>query len=246
MIKDGWRLEYANFRDVPIAQWPARAAELQARAVTRRAELPISVEKDHPAYNEIKNLDALIADVPEGCIRYPLEDATATLEVWQGQEKHAEPYLRDQYRQAYADFVLYLSSVWGLRTDAAGVSALRAELEEAHGELAEELQALGLVRAICLRELRRPKALMIHTCAANGVTVRRTDAQAKCELGDACEEHISLDSDACEAAVAAKDGTDEWSTLAKYSEFVTLGKMLSNDVKMLGEARDRPTPVHTL
>lgn len=255
MQKDGWRLEYANFRDVPIAQWPVRARELQAKARARRAELG-AVCSDQPDYKlaEIKNLDAIIGDVPEGVIRYPLDDARTTLGVYHSQEEHAE-YLKDQYRQAYADFVLYLSSTWGLRTDAAGVAALKAELEEAHAELEGELVEAGLVRKDGSRDMKATKRLMVDTCKALGLPLRRTAAHSKCEAGDACEEHVSLDSDACDAVVQASAGIDAPGVsvlemtgatdgaLAKYAEFVTLGKMLSNDVAML-EAGTM-YPVHT-
>lgn len=263
MQKDGWRLEYGNFKDVPLERWPERARELQERARVRRAEISeghlegTSKEIDI----EVKNLDALIADVPEGCIRYPLEDATATIEIWQAQEKHAA-YLKDQYRQAYADFVLYLSSAWGLRTHADGVSALKGELEEAYSEISGGLQALGLVREDGTRDMKAVKRLMIDTCRANGVPVRFTLAHYKntfgdgkdqpCPDGEACEEHISLDSDACEAAIAGSGEVDGHgqslegllgTPLARYAEFVSLGKMLSNDVKMLEAGT--VLPVHT-
>jgi len=278
MQKDGWRLEYANFLTTPIAEWPRQAALLQTRARARRAELPAVVDKDAPEAFEIKNLDAIIADVPEGVIRYPLEDASATLGVYLAQEKHAE-FLKDQYRQAYADFVLYLSSAWGLRTNAEGVEALRAELQTAHDELAGELQALGLVRTDGTRDMKAVKRLMIDTCRAKGIPVRRTDAHQKCEgpqcptckgVGflaettcdfcdgkgrlpiDYCEEHVSLDSDACEAVLHAHgediagvplpdDGAG--AALASYAEFVALTKMLSNDVEMLKQGV--VYPVHT-
>jgi DNA polymerase-1 len=268
MQKDGWRLSYAEFRDAPIAQWPERARELQVRARVRLEELRVKHQTaQHPTKGtvvsdedeaEIRNMSAIVADVPEGVIRYPLDDATATLGVYLAQEQHAE-FLKDQYRQAYADFVLYLSAVWGLRTNAAGVDALEAELVEAHAELKAELQAAGLVREDGTRDMKAVKRLMIEVCREKGLTIRRTDAHSKCELGDACEEHVSLDADACEAAAMPKeaDGApvtaleasealgedDKALTLAKYAELVTLSKMLSNDVKMLRAGTTYP--VHT-
>lgn len=261
MQKDGWRLEYVNFRDVPrIEDWPARAMELQAKYQARlqelRLDMPLETDtkamKEWPYYDEWKNLNAIVADVPEGCIRYPLNDAITTLDVWTAQEKHADHYLRDQYRQAYADFVLYLSSAWGLRTNAAGVEALRDELTEAHGELEGELRALGMVREDGTRNMRVVKDAMIAACKEYGLTLRRTDAHLKCELGDACDEHVSLDSDACDAVVVAAanqhaDAPGEVpeadSPFMAYAEFTTITKMLSNDVAML--LAGVTYPVHT-
>jgi DNA polymerase-1 len=260
MQKDGWRLEYANFRDVPIAKWPARARELQSRAAVRRGEIErvrqarfdaglLGTKAERETFDseferELANLDAIIADVPEGVIRYPLNDATATLGVYLAQEVHAAKYLQDQYRQAYADFVLYLSSAWGLRTNPDGVEALRVELDEAHRELEAELQALGMVREDGTRNMKAIKGAMIAACAEYGLVVRRTYGHDGCELGDACEEHISLDSDACEAVVlaAAAQGASD-TPFETYAEFSAITKMLTNDVTMLRAGTTYP--VHT-
>ena len=124
---------------------------------------------------EIKSLHALMSDSPEGVIRYPLDDAAATLGVYLSQEKHAD-YLHDQYRQTFAQFALYLSSAWGLRTHGPGVEALKAELTEAHAELEAELQALGMVREDGTRNMRVIKDAMIAACQEYGLPLRRTDA----------------------------------------------------------------------
>lgn len=267
MQKDGWRLEYGNFRDVPLKDWPAKARELQIRATHRMAEIVRDYNisglsrSDLPEaiQTECRNLDAIFADAPEGVIRYPLDDASTTLGVYQAQEKHAE-FLKDQYRQAYADFCLYLSSAWGLRTNPEGVEALRAELTEAHGELVEEMKTLGLVRSDGTRDMKKVKRLMIDTCRENALALRRTDAHTKPDkhgvvcadtIGDACDEHVSLDSDACEAAVSASGEDSHGETvdgllgtpLSKYAEFVALTKMISNDVRMLEQGITYP--VHT-
>lgn len=246
MQKDGWRLEYAAFLDVPIKDWPRQAALIQTRARARRAELPAVVDKDHPNADEARNLDAIIADVPEGVIKYPLDDAEVELGVYQAQEKHAE-YLTDQYRQAYADFVLYLSSAWGLRTYGPGVEALKAELEEAYVDLADELKAIDMVREDGTRNMRVIKDAMIAACREYALPLRRTEAHKKCELGDACEEHVCLDSDACEAVVLAAQAAEgeaaDDSPFMAYAEFTTITKMLSNDVKMLEGGTIYP--VHT-
>jgi DNA polymerase I len=240
MIKDSWRLMYGALREIPLHGWVEWAREQQARARARLETEAFPGLEDNDEWNHLR---ALIADVPEGVINYPKLDAETTLGIYQAQEKHAEPYLRDQYRQSYADFVLYLSSVWGLRTYAPGVEALKAELTEAYGELAAELQAAGMVREDGTRNMRAVKDAMIAACAELAIPVRRTDVHQKCEIGDACAEHISLDSDACEAVIVAAGEMAEDLPLADYAEFVTLGKMLSNDVKMLEAGTIYP--VHT-
>ncbi len=242
LIKDGWRLEYAHFLDVPLSRWPERARERQAISRARRAELPALPGKDKALAAEIANLDAIINDVPEGVIRYPLLDAETTLGVYQSQEIHSS-YLKDEHRQAYAQFALYLSSTWGLRTHAPGVEALRLELQQAYEELAGEFEALGYVRPDGTRDMKAIKKLMVETCREQGIAIRRTDGHAKegakCGHADDCEEHVSLDSDACEA-VALVDPT---CTIADYSELSALKKMLTSDVPMLQAGT--VYPVHT-
>ena len=237
MEKDAWRLIYATFRDVPLSGWVEHAKGLKDAAA---AQLQALLESGNEGEfeDDVRRMRALIAAPPEGCIEYPLLDAVNTLGVFEAQEKHVA-YLGDQFRQSYADFVLYLSSVWGLRTYGPGVAVLKAELEQAHAEIAAELTALGLVREDGTRNMRAVKDVMIATCRENKLPLRRTDAHEKCELGDACEEHVCLDSDACEAVLLADPNSD----LADYAEFVSLGKMISNDVKMLESGT--VYPVHT-
>lgn len=227
LAKDGWRLSYAEFLDTPLAEWPARAREVQAAARARLVAGNLSGE-------ETKQLTALVESDPERPVRYAIEDACATLAVYSKQEVHAD-YLHDQFRQARAAFWLHLSSAWGLRTDAIGVETLRRETQAAHDELEEELRLAGLVRADGTRDTKAAKALMIAVCEREGLRLRRTDAHASCSAGDACTDHVCLDADACAAT------GDE--TLAAYAEISTLKKVLSNDVEAL--RKGTAYPVHT-
>jgi hypothetical protein len=264
LIKDGWRYSYAEFRDVPLHRWVEHARLVQARCAARLQELeglsllPFSEKALEDAgwvpfeieclEKEIKSLQAIVADVPEGAIRYPLEDASTTLGVFLSQEKHAE-YLRDQYRQAFAYFVLYLSSAWGLRTSPEGVASLKAQLEEAYEEIEGDLKELGLVRANGVRDMKLIKATMVEACREFALPLRRTEGHAKkgappCEAGDACEKHVSLDSDACEAVVQAAELVGGDTPFLDYAEFVGLGKMLKNDCKMLEAGTVYPVHTH--
>lgn len=249
--KDEWRLSYAEFRGLPLDQWSARAREVQARVA---AEIPgqeteLAADPDNKDLaKRIEGMRSLVAGDPTRCTTYPLEDAQATLAVYQAQEKHVE-WLKDQYRQAYAAFALHLSSAWGLRTDPEGVAKLRASVEEELEELDADLKEQGLVRPDGTRDTKVAKRLMIEVCREAGMPVVRTDTHFEAGKGkcrdldgnplpdgdDACAEHVCLDADACERS--------EDETVIAYAERTTLGKQLSNDIPAL--EKGTTYPVHT-
>lgn len=150
--KDEWRLSYGNFIGVPLEKWPEHALVVQARAKVTLAELEEEwaevKPKDVPktVTKRMMGLREMIAGDPKRCVEYPLEDAIATLAVYEKQEAHAS-FLADQYRQARAYFALYLGSAWGLRTDAHGVEVLRRETEKDYEKTKALLVELGLVGA---------------------------------------------------------------------------------------------------
>lgn len=235
--KDAWRLRYGEFLHVPLSGWVEHARGLQERARRRRAELPLDVAaiKRRPkdfGYDkdalkaleaEVRGLDAVIADAPEGVVRYPLEDARATLDVFLKQEEHAR-YIPDQFRQARAALALHLTSVWGLRTHGPGVDKLEQETRAALAAIEGDLQAAGLVRRDGSRDTKAAKRLMVEACEAAGKPVRLTD-----------KGNVSLDSDACEAS--------ENDLLEDYAELTSLKNVLNKDIPVLRAGT--VFPVHT-
>ncbi len=239
--KSGFRLFYSLFRGVPVDRWDAHAAEVQARAVEFRDG---AVDLDFAAARQIigekrwrTELDGLIAAEPHEARTYALEDATATLAVYEAQEQHVR-YLDDQFRQARAYFALHLSSCWGLRTNGDAVEALRLQVEGHYRELEAELIQAGLVREDGTRDTKRAKRIIFDVCRRDGLEIRRTEGHAgdgaKCKgedgqplpAGDsACAEHLCLDADACNAT--------EDPVLVAYAELTTDKKILSNDIEVL-------------
>jgi len=245
--KDGWRLSYGKFKDVPLKDWSTHARNVQAEARITLAEreavlathlaIPKSKRDDAAVKaleKELEGLREMIASEPEQCLKYPLDDARATLAVYLAQEKHAH-YLADQFRQSRAYFALHLESAWGLRTDAHGVEVLRREIQSELDEIEDDLKAIGLVRADGSRDTKAAKARMIEACERGHMPIIRTAAHENCADGDACKEHICLDADACEAS--------EDDVLIDYSKLTTLKKVLSNDLVAL--AGGILYPVHT-
>ncbi len=191
----------------------------------------------------------MICGNPNRVSEYPLDDARATLAVYQAQEKHAA-YLKDQFRQCRAYWAFHLQSAWGLRTDEVGVEMLRAATQAAYDALEAEMIELGFIRndKKRTRDTKVAKARMIRICAEEKVTLRRTDGHTKdstkCKDADgnslpggheACVEHVSLDLDACKAV--------EDPVMATYAKVSEYKKVLSNDVEAL--AKGVYYPVHT-
>jgi hypothetical protein len=260
LFKDGWRLSYGEFLDTPLEHWPARAREVQEAAKPRVIELERQIaeatdrkdeDRAKALAKERDGLAEMIAGDPSRASEYPLDDARATLAVYQAQERHATAYLPDQFRQARGAWALHLSSAWGLRTDAEGVERLRVSTLAAYDELEEELIQLGFIRndKKRTRDTKKAKARMITVCAEEGLPLRRTDGHAdpettKCRDAsgkpllagdDACVEHVCLDAEACEAS------DDE--QLKNYAEISTLKKVLSTDIPAL--LLGITYPVHT-
>jgi DNA polymerase I len=212
------------------ARWIPHNYELNDliwRAAGRR------LEKDEWRLRYSEFLEVPITKWPEGAQKYPKEDARATLDVFLVQEQHVE-HIPDQFRQARAAWALHLTSVWGIRTRAAGVDALERETIEALQGVKETLQDAGLVRRggkkDGTRDTKAAKARMVRVCTEQGKEVRMTAPTKRFPHGS-----VSLDSDACEASGD--------SLLEDYAEITFLSNTLSRDVEMLRAGVD--FPVHT-
>ena len=188
-----------------------------------RRHLGRVLEKDEwrMRYGELR--DTPLKEWPEGAREYPKEDALATLDLFQTQDRHGE-YLQDQYRQARAAWWLHLASTWGLITDPQRVDGLAQETSKAYQDLKRTMQAQGLVKGDGVRDTKRAAARMEEVCEREGLPLRRTPAGGIC-----------LDADACEAT--------EDPVLQGYAQLGVLKAVLSKDVPAIraGEVY----PIHT-
>jgi hypothetical protein len=233
MVKDGWRMYYNEFRDVPIARWPEHAVTVQAKFRPDLDRLMAEQRQDPKKFDKkqlLADLRELCTSPPEGCVEYPLGDAVGTADAFFGQERHADPYLQDQFRAVRKDFWLHLMSTWGLRTSHAGVARLRKEAEALHEEVKARLVLAGLVRPNGVRDTKAAKERMVSVCTGEGRPVRMTKPTETNPDGGVC-----LDEDACKAT--------EDDVLHDYAKYSKLSKVLSNDVKAL--SMGTVFPIHT-
>ncbi len=214
--KDGWRLLYSYFIDYSLEQWEARAVEVQEMA--KRGELAGVIPE--------KDIAAVVADTdPSGVVKYPLEDARATMAVYKWQEPHAAQWLQDQYRQTQYAWALHLSSTHGLRTTAKGVAQFEALTRNEYEEVKAELLQTGLVRPDGSRNMKLAMQAMVDACDRLGLPLRLTDGGKP-----------SLDKDACDAV--------EDDIIQSYSSYQTLSKVLANDIIMLRSGCQFPIHPH--
>lgn len=115
---------------------------------------------------------------PEKAISYAKDDAAATLKVWQAQQQYSE-LLENLAAQCRAALGLQLSSVVGMRTDAARadeyIEDVKAEIECARLELVEA----GLVRPDGTKNTKAAKALMLSVCREHGYELKPTATALK-------------------------------------------------------------------
>jgi hypothetical protein len=86
-----------------------------------------------------------ISEWPEEARQYPIDDAVNTLHACEAQLKECHN-LHDLPRQAHAAFCTHLGAVWGLRTDAAKVTALKADVDAHIAEGESWMQAQGFLK----------------------------------------------------------------------------------------------------
>lgn len=120
------------------------------------------MKKDLPKPQDVRTsfgelYDLPIESWPEEHRRYAAGDGPATLEVFEGQAA-VEPQIPivfdDQFRQARKALSLQLASVWGMRTDAENIRALK-DRQRVRLEKAREIMAPhGLIRANGSRDMR--------------------------------------------------------------------------------------------
>lgn len=235
--KDGFRLFYRIFDAFPdIANWAAVAEAFQL--MVRQAGIPEwakGLVKD-------KDVQGMLAAPPEDAVRYALADADETLALYESQERFGAHLFADQFRKARAAFALHLSACWGLYTYEEAVDKLEIELLAEFEELKVELQQEGLIRADGTADTKAASRAMVEACREEGIPIARTkgyaqkngepEAEYRARIADP-HAYVSLSAEAC-------DRFDETSIIGAYSQFLTLRKTLSNDIKMLRSGTEVP------
>lgn len=117
-----------------------------------------------------------VSEYPQEAIDYALNDATATLKVWNHQSEAYPHLLKDLVQQTKAAFALHLMAIRGVHTDA---QACDEYLSEVHDEIEgykRLLEENNILRPNGTKDTKAAQAYMAGACAAAGITPRETDA----------------------------------------------------------------------
>lgn len=156
-----------------------------------------------------------ISTWPKKHLEYAAEDVEATRGIYLAQE--ADFVSPNQFAQSKFAFAARLSSNHGICTDPEGVKTFRSAIEDEYLKLKEELRKLGLVRRRGNKDVRDTKLAqkyMAQACEKLAVRPVLTEKGSISLAGDVCER---IDDP----------------IIKDYSNFLTLGKVLSNDIKVV-------------
>lgn len=187
--------------------------------------LGMRLEKDHRRLTYAALDGVPVAEWPAEYRDYLNDDVTALARCWANQEEargHEPDLFCDEDAQARAYFALYLSSAWGITTDAAKVQALAAQVLSGRGELEQRLQASGVVRKDGSRDMKVLRELVIK---ALGDQAPRTAKGA-----------VSTDADTIETAAPFDP------VLATYQQYQADANVLSTFLPQL--ERGAVAPLH--
>lgn len=180
-------------------------------------------------YGELE--DVPVSDWEQGAVDYARGDVQWTRVSYMHQEKlgRREGYLRDEFRQARAAWMLHLQMCWGMRTDAAKIDEWESRIRAKHATARELVLAAGLLRVKGKKETKDTKAAKALMVQALGFNCPLTDTgEKKVKFENATvdlafiEKYAALDEEAC-----SDSGNP---ALEAYAAFTSLSGMLSKDV----------------
>lgn len=129
-----------------------------------------------------------VSEYPAEAVKYALDDASATMKVWQSQIAAFPHFLKDLAAQTRAAFALHLMSVKGIHTDAKAcdeyLEAVKTEIE-GHKKLLLEHK---LLRPAGTRDTKAAQAFMVQACKEAGIEHKLTDSGNVCMDAEACRD----------------------------------------------------------
>lgn len=151
---------YRGWKNAATGKWTKHGYTLGDLSVRHLSK---ALDKSSPwrtRYDEL--VDKPLAEWPGDAISYAMEDGQATEGVWLAQQDAAaNGVLVDEPRQVRAALALHLAGVWGIRTDAAGVEALREGAQGDVDRLRDLLITAGLLRRNGSRRMKLAKERML-------------------------------------------------------------------------------------
>ncbi len=203
-------------------------------ATIAKDRLGLEMDKDthRLTYGELRNVPQ--SQWPAGAALYALDDATATLMVYNHQQAQADDYLDghalvNELEQTRGDFALHLQSVYGIRTDRASIDAVEATARAKYDALKE---ILIKAKVLTLKSPKHPE---------RGYRMGRKFVTSLVE--DACEDMgmevpVSEKGNVKTDRMTLNDTHDE--LLMDVALFKEQEKILSTYVPLLRRGQDEP------
>lgn len=203
-------------------------------ATIAKDRLGLEMDKDthRLTYGELRNVPQ--SQWPAGAALYALDDATATLMVYNHQQAQADDYLDghalvNELEQTRGDFALHLQSVYGIRTDRAAIDAVEATARAKYDALKE---ILIKAKVLTLKSPKHPE---------RGYKMGRKFVTSLVE--DACEDMgmevpVSEKGNVKTDRMTLNDTHDE--LLMDVALFKEQEKILSTYVPLLRRGQDEP------
>ena len=174
---------------------------------------------------------------PQGARDYAIGDATATLAIWE-QQQRLKQYTEDAAAQVRAHWALHLMSCWGMKTDSAAVDRLERRVKDEIDEIREGLVDDKLVRPDGTRDTKAAVRRMVEVMGKDAIlTTKGQEMQREVALQRAADEgrFVSVSED---AAMMSGDAT-----LLRYSKYTKLRNLLRGSIKDL--RRGETVPIQT-
>jgi len=125
-------------------------------------------------YSELEGVP--LSEWPDDAVKYPVDDATETRDVWLAQERELGvdpiPGFEHEMRSAWA---LNLMGTWGLRTDAQAVQEYKEELEADFDQNMKICQEYGFRRVVGSRDMKAIKSAVEKWYRDNKREMKLTD-----------------------------------------------------------------------
>lgn len=218
---DAWRIRYNELEHLPVTDWPVAA-------------------RDYAIEDAVDALAVAFAQQIQGCSAVEAEG-----EDWPMFYDETHPHcgsVINEPAQVQAAVAMYLMSMYGVRTDADAVRALREDLEAKRESLRPQLVAAGLLRANGTKDTTALKRRILGRAAASHGLVVSDDLTSHEAVAWLAEQGVRVPTTDKGDVKTGQEILEviEDDAVAALVEYDALGKSLGTFVPVLERGVERP------